>query len=98
MPKGKIKWNERRSIAINARLLLPRLVSEYFDEVRRFLAGDREPEQLHRMRLAAKRLRYTLELFRRCYGPALEQRIAALKKLQDSLGDVNDAVATRKLL
>jgi CHAD domain-containing protein len=98
MPKEKIKWNERRSIAINARLLLPRLVAGYFDEVRGFLAEDREPEHLHSMRLAAKRLRYTLELFRRCYGPALEQRLDALKKLQDSLGDVNDAVATGKLL
>jgi CHAD domain-containing protein len=98
MPKRKIKWNERRSVAVSARQVLPGLVAAYFDEVRSFLAEDREPEQLHRMRLAAKRLRYTLELFRRCYGPALEQRLDAMKKLQDSLGDVNDAVATGKLL
>ena len=50
------------------------------------------------MRLAGKRLRYTLELFRPCYGPGLDQRLTALKDLQDSLGDVNDAVASGALL
>jgi CHAD domain-containing protein len=107
MAKRKIKWDERRGVAVNASRVLPVLVAGFFDEVRSFLAEraagaaadqDREPEQLHRMRLAAKRLRYTLELFRRCYGPALEKRLDALKKLQDSLGDVNDVVATRRLL
>jgi CHAD domain-containing protein len=98
MPKRKIKWDERRDVAGGARRVLPRLVAGYFAEVREFLAKDREPMELHRMRLAAKRLRNTLELFLPCYGIGLKQRLETLKKLQDSLGDVNDAVATRALL
>jgi CHAD domain-containing protein len=98
MPKRKIKWDERRGLAINAQRVLPRLIAGYFTEVREFLARDREPAELHRMRLASKRLRYTLELFLPSYGAGLKQRIETLKKLQDSLGDVNDAVATRVLL
>ena len=43
-------------------------------------------------------LRYTLELFRPCYPAGLEERLDALKKLQDSLGEVNDAVASARLL
>jgi CHAD domain-containing protein len=82
-------------VAINARRVLPRLVTGFFEEVRGFLEKDREPEELHRMRLAAKRLRYVIELFRPCYGAGLQERVEALKNLQDSLGDVNDAVATR---
>jgi CHAD domain-containing protein len=96
--KAEIEWDERRGPAVNARSVLPRLVSDYFSEVRAFLAKDRKPAEFHRMRLASKRLRYTLELFRPCYGPGLEQRIAALKDLQDVLGDLNDAVATLALL
>ena len=98
MPNRKIQWDEQRSVAVNARRKLPSLVADYFREVREFLEKEREPKELHRMRLAAKRLRYTLELFRPCYGPRLEQRLKALKELQDLLGDVNDVVASSALL
>jgi len=53
---------------------------------------------LHSVRLAAKRIRYTLELFRPCYGPGLESRIAGLRSLQQVLGDINDCAATGRLL
>jgi CHAD domain-containing protein len=96
--KPKIEWDERRGAAANARSMLPRLVSDYFSEVRGFLSEDHPPAGFHRMRLAAKRLRYTLELFRPCYSSGFDERLATLKDLQDSLGEVNDAVATRKLL
>src|SRR5437762_800924 len=98
MAKRKIQWDESRDVAASVRRELPRIVADYFDEVRDFLRKDREPEELHRMRLASKRLRYTLELFRPCYGPKFEERLEVLKELQDALGDVNDAVVARKLL
>ena len=66
--------------------------------VREFLADDHAPPKLHRLRLASKRVRYTLELFRPCYPPEFEDRLDALKKLQDWLGEVNDAVASDRLL
>ena len=93
----RAKWDERASAAVNARRELPRLAASYFARVRALLARDPSPPNLHRLRLATKRLRYTLELFRPCYGPGLETRLAALRRIQQSLGDVNDSTAAIRL-
>jgi CHAD domain-containing protein len=96
MPKSKkIKWRKEDSAAENARRRLPKLARAYFAEVRKALEGRPQPEKMHALRLASKRFRYTLELFRPCYSVGLEQRIKALKQVQDLLGDCNDAVASR---
>ncbi len=92
-------WNERSGAAVNARRRLPRMMSEYFAEVRDALADKQSPAHLHRIRLASKKVRYTLELFRPCYGAVgFDARLKALKDVQTSLGDVNDAVAVSRLL
>ena len=88
------RWNPDAGPAGNAREHLPRLAEEYFAEVRKALARDPTPAQLHRVRLLSKRFRYTLELFRPCYAAGLRTRIAALKQIQDLLGECNDAVAS----
>lgn len=93
-----LKWDLRAGPAVNARHELPRMIRAYFSGVREFLADDHEPHQLHQLRLASKRVRYTLELFRPCYPPEFEDRLDALKRLQDWLGDVNDSVASERLL
>jgi CHAD domain-containing protein len=93
-----MRWDKRTGVAANARRQLPPMVAAYFSQVREFLAADAPPRRLHRVRLASKRLRYTLELFRPCYPAGLEERLEALKKLQDWLGEVNDAVASGSLL
>ena len=77
---------------------LPGLASEYFAQVRRVLKRDPSPADLHCARLATKRFRYTLELFRGSYGPGLEARMEALRRVQHLLGEVNDCVASRRLL
>src|SRR5215471_16633661 len=89
-----IKWDDADGAASNARIVLPKLVTEYFAEVRRVLATNPTPPELHQLRLASKHFRYTLELFRPCYAAGLEQRIKALKRVQDILGVCNDAVAS----
>ena len=88
----KIKWDRKTGPAENARRELPKLAHDYFAEMREALAGDPEPADLHPTRLASKRFRYALELFRPCYAAGLEERIEQLKELQDLLGDCNDAV------
>jgi len=93
-----VKWNERAGVAANARRELPRMVSAYFARARAVLEDGAAPRKLHQVRLDSKRLRYTLELFRPCYPAGLEERLAALKLLQDWLGEVNDAVASAQLL
>jgi CHAD domain-containing protein len=50
-----------------------------------------QAEQLHEMRIAAKWLRYTMELFAPAYRGDLKQQIAAVKKIQELLGDLHDS-------
>jgi CHAD domain-containing protein len=94
----RIRWDERSGLPVNCRKQLPPLVSAYFTRIREALAKDPAPAKMHRLRLETKRLRYTLELFRPCYGPGLETRLAALRGLQQALGDLNDSVAAQRLL
>jgi CHAD domain-containing protein len=93
-----VEWDETAAIADNARSALPPMVSRFFNKVREFLANDHSPAELHQLRLATKRLRYALELFRPCYGPGLETRMAELHELQQLLGDVNDSATASQML
>jgi len=47
-------------------------------------------ERHHAMRIAAKRLRYTMETFGPLYPGELKDEIAAVKQVQDYLGDIHD--------
>ena len=49
-----------------------------------------EIESLHDMRIAAKRLRYALELFQQCWGRSLQTFSKTAARLQTALGDVHD--------
>jgi CHAD domain-containing protein/inorganic triphosphatase YgiF len=55
-------------------------------------------ERLHRLRIAAKGLRYTLEFFGDVLGKEAETMITEFKILQDHLGDLHDAVVAIDLL
>ena len=94
----RVAWEERAGAAVNARRELPHLAASYFARVRALLADDPSAPKLHRLRLVTKRLRYTLELFRPCYGPGLDTRLAALRRIQQSLGEVNDSTAAGRLV
>ncbi|HTP32076.1 MAG TPA: CHAD domain-containing protein [Candidatus Acidoferrales bacterium] len=96
--KNPIVWDAGRSPAANASRNLPALATVYFAEARTLLDTTQDVADLHRLRLLSKQLRYTLELFRPCYGPGLEERIGYLKRLQDLLGETNDAVASARLI
>ncbi len=55
-------------------------------------------ESLHALRIQCKRLRYLFEFFYPIYGKVLKPQIKRLKKLQDVLGEFQDAcVATQQL-
>lgn len=47
-------------------------------------------EELHAMRIAAKRLRYTLEIFAPLYEDELKEPLKAVREAQDLLGDIHD--------
>lgn len=94
----RAKWDEGADAGVNARRELPRLAAGYFARARKLLAGNPPPAELHALRLDTKRLRYTFELFRPCYGPGLEARLEALRRVQQLLGELNDSVVTAALL
>ena len=94
----KIHWEGAKSVAENAREKLPELARGFFEAGRALEKGKPSLEALHRFRLLTKRFRYTLELFRSCYGPGLARRIEALRTLQQYLGEISDCATTRELL
>ncbi len=55
-------------------------------------------ERLHRLRIAAKGMRYTLEFFENVLGEDAKALIKELKSLQDHLGNLHDTVITVDLL
>lgn len=95
---SRVRWNQRDAAPANAARVLPRLMSEYFSDVRAALRAKPSPAHMHAIRLASKKIRYTLELFEGCYGAEFGARMKALKDVQTALGDVNDAVAAAKLI
>jgi len=54
--------------------------------------------RLHRVRIAAKRLRYTLEFFEEVLGPEAHALIDQMKRLQDHLGEIQDDVVAVTVL
>lgn len=54
------------------------------------LADPEDQAGHHQMRIAAKRLRYTLEICKPPYGQRLDEFIAAAKQLQSLLGEIHD--------
>lgn len=56
----------------------------------RKIDADSAPEKLHRLRIRAKRLRYELEFFAAVFAE-LERAAKATKRLQDVLGEHQDA-------
>ena len=75
-------------------LNVTRIVATRLDELRGFADTALAPEASeaqHNMRIAAKRLRYVLELFAPCLaGDEAERARQAAKRLQSVLGDLHD--------
>lgn len=70
-----------------------RIVRTRLDELRDFAAEALAPEASaaqHDMRIAAKRLRYVLEIVGPCIGGKAEAGRDAAKQLQSVLGDLHD--------
>jgi CHAD domain-containing protein len=71
---------------------------------RRFRHTAREAEQrataarLHRARIRAKQLRYSLEFVADLYGPPADELIAAVTRVQDVLGTIQDAATMHQQL
>ena len=63
--------------------------------------GDLTPKQQHRLRMRAKDLRYVTEVFASLFpahGKRRAASLAALEKLQDTLGALNDLIARKRIM
>lgn len=70
-----------------------RAISASLDEFLSFEPFISQPEkvaELHQMRIAAKRLRYTLETFAPLYPDGLAEYLAIMRNVQDLLGEIHD--------
>lgn len=70
-----------------------RIVLTRLDELRSFAPAALEPSATttqHDMRIAAKRLRYVLEIVGPCFGAEAKAARDAAKRLQSVLGDIHD--------
>ncbi len=80
-PSGSLRSNAARTVATR------------LEELRGFaeeaLAPDSATAQ-HDMRIAAKRLRYVLEITESCFGEEAVETRRAVKDLQGVLGDIHD--------
>ena len=69
-------------------IILDRL--KEFETLSNGLLNPFEIETLHDMRIAAKRLRYALELFQQCWGRAISGYAKRIARIQGALGDLHD--------
>lgn len=73
-----------------------KLIEARLAELRGFADAALQPgaaEAQHDLRIAAKRLRYLLELTEFCFDPAAQSARATVRDLQGILGDLRDAEA-----
>jgi hypothetical protein len=80
----------KESVLFNSR----KIIDVRLNEMLSFGAYVGDPariEEIHNLRIAAKRLRYTLEMFRFAYPKELNDLIAEVKEIQEHIGNMRDA-------
>lgn len=63
---------------------------QLFLEFEPYIDQPEAKEELHAMRIAAKRLRYTLEIFSPLYQSELKAYLKVMRQTQESLGNIHD--------
>jgi CHAD domain-containing protein len=68
-------------------------LNDLFADFEQAVAGDlTDFDQLHQVRIQGKRLRYAMEVFADCFGPAFRGELyAAVEEMQEILGAANDS-------
>lgn len=82
--------NPEDTVLANAVMIVAVRVSELLSW-ERFVVDPARVAELHEMRIAAKRLRYTLEILAPLYDGAMDDSIDRVKKIQEHLGNIHDA-------
>jgi hypothetical protein len=77
------------SLAYNARRILSVRMAEFYS-YERVVPLESAMAEHHALRIAAKRLRYSLELFRAVFGELGERQIERVRRIQEELGTLHD--------
>jgi CHAD domain-containing protein len=87
-----IGTRSRREQVTKLRTMADHITHARLDDLTAASRGDLgDLDKLHRLRIAAKRLRYAMELFGACYGREFRDDLyARVEALQESLGEIND--------
>jgi len=85
-------------VETTAKQVVPRMAREYFERGRDASRDESPVELLHRLRIAAKNLRYTLDLFAPFYGASVAGLQQQLKGVQALLGEINDCATVRRMV
>jgi CHAD domain-containing protein len=93
-----MKLKPSLTAAANAHKLLPKMAEKYFHGGREAADGTRSPKQMHEFRIATKRFRYALEIFKPAYGASLDRYLKALHNLQHTLGQLSDYRSIRDMV
>lgn len=76
-------------LSVNAREILKTRIAEFYHYTP-IVHDERSGVLLHELRIAAKRLRYTLEMFVGVFGESGEVQINRVKAIQETLGELHD--------
>jgi len=104
-PKGRRATTDRNRRCKRFRQCLPEFIqqqtTERFKELLDWetcLDDASDHDGHHAMRIAAKRLRYTLEITRSVFGAAVEKPLKGIKRVQAMLGDIHDCDISQQRL
>jgi len=78
------------TVAANARRIVAAQTAAFFAQ-EQYLNDPDASTELHEMRIAAKRLRYAMELFGAVLGPDVDGCLDAIKEFQEIAGEIHDA-------
>ena len=82
--------NPNESLRSNAPLMLHTRLEELY-QFAPYISDPANVGELHNMRIAAKRLRYTLEIFAPCFsGKDFDKVYAQAKSIQEQIGEIHD--------
>ena len=82
--------NPRESLRSNAPLMLHTRLEELY-QFAPYISDPGRVEELHNMRIAAKRLRYTMEIFQPCFsGKDFGKLYDQVKSVQEQIGEIHD--------
>jgi len=91
----RVRGGDEVALASRATAALDEILTRFTVALDDTAADDR----LHQVRIVGKELRYALELFVDCYDVSVRDEVySAVEKLQDILGDANDARQAMRLI